>query len=152
MSLRRVARGFTLLELMIVLVVMAVLLAMALPAYEAQMLRANRSEAMDELARIAQAQERFLFTHGRYAGSLAAALGPDPVTSGLGMRASTRAGESDDAYYDLELELAGPDGTPDTLAYVLRAHPRGTRQSVDACGTLVLTSSGARSAQQPGCW
>lgn len=59
-------QGFTLIELMIVLVIVGVLLAIAVPSYSNYKLKANRSEAFTMLNEIMQAQERFAVDNGAY--------------------------------------------------------------------------------------
>ena len=51
--------GFTLLELLIVAVVVAVLAAIALPSYQDYVIKARRSEAKEALIRLALDQELF---------------------------------------------------------------------------------------------
>ena len=58
-SWRRAVGGFTLIELMTVVVVIAVLAAIALPAYTEYVRRSRRADAIIELNRVAQAQERW---------------------------------------------------------------------------------------------
>lgn len=142
-TLRQPAAGFTLIELMIAVVVMAILMGIAVASYESQIRKANRSEAMDALSRAAMAQERYLFAYGRYAKTLDGAVNSD----GLDLRTTTSEGASDNAYYDLEMDV-----DDDRLTYTLRAVPRGGRQVRDNCGTLVLTHSGDRHAATAGCW
>lgn len=139
------AHGFTLIELVIAVTIVGILLAIAVPSYLEQVRKANRTEAMEALSRAAVAQERFLFSHGRYSTSLGGPPTTDPATSGLGQHVSTREGASDPAYYDLDLVLAGG-------GYTLSATPRGATQSVDRCGVLTLSHTGVRAAARPDCW
>jgi type IV pilus assembly protein PilE len=59
--------GFTLIELMIVLVVAAILLSIAIPAFNDQMRRSRRSEAMNALESMALRQEQWRANNPRYA-------------------------------------------------------------------------------------
>ena len=142
----RHTRAFTLIELMIAIVVVAILLAIAYPSYMEQIRKANRTEAMEALSRAAIAQERFLFSYGRYATSLGGAATADPATSGLGLPTSTREDPADNAFYELTMEAAGP------LQFTLSAAPAGSTQASDRCGTLVLTHAGQRGAALESCW
>ncbi|MEH6610809.1 MAG: type IV pilin protein [Halioglobus sp.] len=67
-SMGRASRisGFTLIELMIVVVIVSVLLAIALPAYQNQVIRANRSAAQAEMMDIASRQQQFLLSNRSY--------------------------------------------------------------------------------------
>ena len=64
------ALGFTTIELMIGLVVLAILAALALPSYQQHLRRLRRSEALTAVALIQQAQERRRAEQPTYAGSL----------------------------------------------------------------------------------
>ena len=52
-------KGFTLIELMIVVAIAGVIASIALPSYAEMMRKAKRSDAKVELLRIAQLQENF---------------------------------------------------------------------------------------------
>ena len=68
-------RGFTLIELMVVTVVMGVLATLAIPRYSQFKQRALTAAMISDLRHVAEAEEGFLFTHGDYAG----AIGPFEV-------------------------------------------------------------------------
>lgn len=63
---RRLARGFTLLELMIALVIMALILALAFPSYMSTVRKSRRAEAIGALTAVQQAQERFRANRATY--------------------------------------------------------------------------------------
>lgn len=56
---RKNAKGFTLIEVMIVVAIISILAAVALPSYREYVKESNRSEAMAELSRIMGLQERY---------------------------------------------------------------------------------------------
>ena len=64
---RASAGGFTLVELMMVVVIVAVLLTVGLPAYRDQVLRGNRAAAKAEMMDIANRQHQFLLANRAYA-------------------------------------------------------------------------------------
>lgn len=64
------AGGFSLTELMIVVAIITILAAIALPNYTQQMERSRRTEALDSLLRIAAEEEKFFLQNNAYAGSM----------------------------------------------------------------------------------
>lgn len=79
-------RGVTLLELLVVLLVVGVIAALALPAYRQYLVRVNRGEATVGLYAIAAAEERFFTRHGRYTNDLS---GGAPLGLGLTLAATS---------------------------------------------------------------
>lgn len=127
-------KGVTLLELMIVVVVVGILAAIAVPSYRAYTLRAQRSDATAALLRLAAAQEKFYLQNNTYAGN--AQMGSAPP-AGLGI-AGTEHG-----WYTLSI-----DNGANALAYTARAvAPAASPQFSDtACRTFTIDQSGARGA------
>jgi type IV pilus assembly protein PilE len=72
-------RGFTLLELLITVVIVGILAAIALPSYSQYVIRANRTQAKQFMADIANRQEQYLLDQRSYAGTVG--------SGGLGMTA-----------------------------------------------------------------
>ena len=62
----RSASGFSLVELMIVIVIVAVLMGVALPAYRVQVIRGHRAAAKAEILEIAVRQEQYLLANRSY--------------------------------------------------------------------------------------
>lgn len=139
-------QGFTLIELMVVIAIIGLLMAIAVPSYREFILRAARSEAMTQLNRAAIEQERFLYRFGRYSRFLDAPRTTDPSTSGLALAPTTQGGIDDSAYYVITMTVAD-----DNLAYVVSAQPVGTQQR-DECGTLTLRHTGEHGADHERCW
>lgn len=69
--MRRRATGFTLIELMITVVIVAILLAVALPAYNKQTQRSKKTAAQAEMLEIANRQEQLLLANRSYADKAA---------------------------------------------------------------------------------
>ncbi|MBW2039899.1 MAG: prepilin-type N-terminal cleavage/methylation domain-containing protein [Deltaproteobacteria bacterium] len=63
-------RGVTLLELMIVVAIVGILAAVAIPAYDGYVTRSRRSNAFTALETVRAAQEMYRAEHGFYAGGL----------------------------------------------------------------------------------
>jgi type IV pilus assembly protein PilE len=117
-------RGFTLVELMIGVAVLAILSGVALPSYLSQVQKARRAEARSALTAAAQAMERWYSERSTYAG---ATLG----TSGVYPSASTNG------YYTLSIVSQSAAG------FALQASPAGP-QLADACGSFSYDQTGAR--------
>ncbi len=64
------AAGFSLLELMIVLAIIAILAAVAVPPYYSHILRSRQSQAIGDMMAIKAAQERYFAENGGYALSI----------------------------------------------------------------------------------
>ena len=64
-------RGFTLVELMVVIVIVAVMAAVAVPLYTNYVKDARRSEAANGLASVATAQQTYYQRNGAYSAALA---------------------------------------------------------------------------------
>ena len=128
-------RGFTLFELLVVLVVVGILATVALPAYRQHMLRVNRTEAMTLLLALQNAQERHYLRRNQYAGSIEAA-----PPAGLGLPAASATNK-----YALAVSLAA-----DGQSYIATASPVGAQAadleclafSVDARGRRAVTGTG----------
>lgn len=130
----RAQRGFTLLELMITVVIVAILASVALPTYQEQIRKTRRADARQELMRFATAQERFYTNCNRYATALS---GAQSSCSGLG--AGTATVDSANGYY--AISLAGDGST-----YTLTATPQKGQEKDTKCGNLSLTDAGVKGA------
>lgn len=63
---RLAQRGFTLIELMIVVAIVGILAAIAYPAYQDSVLKGRRAEARTALLELMQQQERYMTQRGTY--------------------------------------------------------------------------------------
>ena len=135
-SLRQ--QGFTLIELMIVILLMSIILGISIPSYRAYTLRAGRSDASSMLQRIAAAQERFYLQNGTYAGNGVLAVDPP---NGLGVTNS----KSERGYYDLTIV---PDAGDLAVGYVVTAtvDAAGKQRGDADCNSLSIDQNGRRGA------
>ena len=135
------ASGFTLIELMIVVAVIGVLAAIALPSYRSYIVRAARVEAQAELLELASLQEKIFLNSTGYSVSVSAAYNG---TAGGGL--GRTSGLTKDGRYTLSVvdgcaSLMPLTGTPQT--FVLAAVPvAGGTQADD--GNLCISESGRR--------
>lgn len=110
-------RGFSVVELMLALMVVAVLATLAYPGFAHVMLRARRSDAIARLLEMQQSQERWRSSHAAYA----------PLGA-LGMPAL-----DSDPDYAYDVPAHGPTG------YALQAQARGHQAADTSCRVLRLT-------------
>ena len=86
-------RGFSLLELMTVLVIVGVLAAIAWPSYQSYVIRSNRAAAQSFMMSVANRQEQYILTNRSYAATTAAlSLTAPPETNGRYTFAITNPG------------------------------------------------------------
>ncbi|HLQ13237.1 MAG TPA: type IV pilin protein [Steroidobacteraceae bacterium] len=142
---RRAARGFTLIELMIVISVVAILTTIAVTSYRAYVLRATRTEARMALLSIQVAQEKFFLQNNQYAQNLATALAAPPAGLGVALAAG---GVTNGGHYTISFTAA----TANT--YTVQAVATGTQTSDKAaCLTYTINDQGVRTpADSSGCW
>ena len=125
--------GFSLIEVMIVLVIIGALLLVALPGYQESMKKSRRADGMRDLMELASREERFYAQNSRYT---------DEIEDESGLNFKTTV--SSEGHYDLSVALCkDPDQTDFSTCYDLQAAPRG-EQAQDACGTLSVNSKGQR--------
>lgn len=131
---RLAGRGFTLIEVMVAIAITGIVGALALPSFLSQMSQARRSDAIEALSAVQQAQERWRGMQPSYAASLSA----------LGLTAASKTG-------DYSVALSNVSGS----GYTVRATAvAGRRQAGDtACTTITLTVAGGTINSAPAaCW
>jgi type IV pilus assembly protein PilE len=123
--------GFTLIELMAIVVVIGILAVVALPGFLDSIRKGRRAEAVAALTQVQQAQERWRANNGSYADN--DKLTPAPADGGLGISATTTSG-----YYGLALSDVSASG------YTVTATAKsGSPQASDsACQKLVMRLAG----------
>ncbi|RZJ14387.1 MAG: type IV pilin protein [Haliea sp.] len=77
----KAARGFTLIELMITVAIVAILASVAYPSYRSYILKSKRAEARTALADLMQQQERFMTQRNCYMAFTTASNGTATATA-----------------------------------------------------------------------
>lgn len=124
--------GFTLIELMITVAIIAIIAAMAYPSYQEQVRETRRANAQADLLELSSYMERYYTERFSYAGAA------------LPFNTSPKQGGS--TFYDLSFSA-----DPGTNSYTIQADPTGA-QSNDRCGMLTINEVGQRNAGGANCW
>lgn len=130
------SKGFTLIEIMIVVVIVGILASIAYPSYQEYVNRSNRAEGQAFLSDIAARQERYFSQNNAYVTA-------DTDRSKLGLTGNQSANQR----YTVSLSSVANDG-----GYTLTATPNFTETR---CGNLVLNAKGVRSVStgdKDYCW
>ena len=128
--LRRHHSGFTLIEILVVLAIIALLVAIALPAYNNHVVRTRTTLAQTCLEEYAQHMERFFTTNMRY---------PDSIR-GINLMCRNDL----EGFYTFDLE------NPGNRTFTLVAEPIGSQadSSAEMCGKMWLNQLGQRKASK----
>jgi type IV pilus assembly protein PilE len=128
--LQRRARGFTLLEVMITVAIVATLAAVALPSYRDQIARGKRSDVQTALVEDAAYLQRYYAANNTY-----------PVTGSLTptLPAATSPRDGTTVNYNITIDQANTTAT----TFLLKAAPAGT-MATDKCGTFTYDNLGMK--------
>ena len=144
-------RGFTLIEMLVVLAILSIVVAVAVPNYAAHVARTRRTEGQIALIDAMQRQERHRLQHNTFV-AFSAARGAEAASQGFHWWSGANAAVS---HYELEAHACPGRLLADCVE--LRATPGTTRVDGrfrdDECGALTLDSLGAQGAERGGrCW
>jgi len=128
-------KGFTLIEMMIVVAIIGIIGAIAYPSYDSYMKKSRRSDAKIALAEMADKQERFYLQNNMYT------LNPDNV-GGTG---------TDENFYVLSIDSADVNGFT-VRATAVAGGPQATDTTTNHgdCTAMTLASTGAKTPAD--CW
>jgi type IV pilus assembly protein PilE len=134
--------GFTLIELMIAVAIIGILAAVALPAYNSQIRKSRRADAVAGISAIQQAEERWRANNTTYTTDITTAS-----PSGLGL-SSTSAG----GYYTLSISNVA--ATASTSYTITATAVTGKSQANDANCTILTSAvtNGAATNTPTACW
>ncbi len=139
MSAKKEQLGFTLIEMMIVVAMIAIISTIAFSSYQSSTVRANRAAAANYVLEVANMQERFLLDNRNYATSMTA-LGATPPAE-VSNHYTVTTGDN--------------NGTSTVPSYFVKADPKAAQNTNDTdCGWLQLDNIGNKTTEIAGtrCW
>ena len=126
-------RGFTLIEVVVVMAIAAILAAVAIPNYSEYVMRSHRSAVQSFISDVASRQSQFFLDRRSYAATTGALNMAVPVDVA--------------ARYNVAIAvIAGPPA-----GFQVTATPIGA-QATDRCGLLTIDQAGNRTAVAVRCW
>lgn len=140
----RHAGGFTLVELMVVIVIATILITIAVPSYTNQIRKSKRTDAKTALLDMAAREERYMATNSAYT--------TDPTLLGYGAFPATLP-NGDYQINAPVVTVADPTTTPPTQpTYTLNATTYGTQTKDTTCASFTLNNLGVQTATSTSCW
>lgn len=142
-------RGFTIVELMITLTIIAILTAIAFPSYRESVLKTKRTEGRAALMKAMQQQERYYSLHTTYLAFSSVSIDVNEK------RFSWFSGENaQNSFYEISAQSCKDKSLRDCV--LLTAQPGTSKVNAHyrdpKCGKLALSSSGEKTAEADGCW
>jgi type IV pilus assembly protein PilE len=128
-------RGVTLIELVVVMIIVGILTAIAVPSYRNYVLRSQRSDAKDAVLALATQQEKHYLQCNTYATAIAGAT--DCAAGEL-----QGADASKNGWYTLSI----PSGNATTFSVQATAIAGESQYQDKACRSFTVTQGGVRTA------
>jgi type IV pilus assembly protein PilE len=143
------SRGFTLTELMVVVVIVTILALIAIPSYNAQIRKSRRTEAKTAVLELASREEKYFSTANSYS--------TDPTQLGYSATAGATFPQSTGQYYQINVQVPDPSWAGTGPSYVITASPStGSPQNSDTqCTSFSVTQTGVETATGTlgdACW
>ena len=133
MKISKQQLGFTLIEILMVVAILGILAAIAIPSYNASRIRSGRAEAKGELMQVASDLERYFSSFNTYI---------DDATPLNTPTVADRDRTTQNGLYVIDVD---PGGSGIGTSFIATATPQGD-QTADSCTTLTITNTGVRGA------
>ena len=133
MNLKKL-RGFTLIEVMIAIAMVAILAAIAYPSYSQYLKTSRRTEATATLTKIANLEERYYLDNNSYGGLTDLSL--------------TSPYNTENSYYQITINVT-------SSTFTLTATAQNAQAADTECGSLTLDQDGTKgssTANAATCW
>ena len=134
-------RGFTLLEIMIVVAIVGILAAIVLPAYQGQVRKANRSAAQQFMQDVAAREHQIFLDLRRYGNVAATADFPNAPTASSNPGVNMAVPTATTGKYTFKV-VADNTATPPT--FIVSATATGSQAADGDLGDLTLTQAGVK--------
>ena len=145
--MRMRTRGFTLIELMIVVAIIAIIATLGFPAYQDSVRKGKRAEAKSRLLHIAQLQERNFTQNNTYTTNIAGLLG---------IAGTVYSSDTNDTGSGYQITVAAAAGSTIAESFVLTATRQAAMAGDATCGNLTLAHTGQKTISGTGtvaqCW
>ena len=131
-------RGFTLIELMIAVTILAIIAGIAIPSYRDHVIRSNRADAQSYMLQVANQEQQILMDARQYAAPQGNAAFTSAAPTGVGLAVPASVSHN----YDLKISVP-PTVVGQQPSFTIIATPTANMVDV-SCQTLTLQSDGTK--------
>lgn len=154
MQKRKAAKGFTLVEVLVAVVIVSILATIAIPSYQNYILRNNRAMVKRTLTDLVTRQEAQFLRARQYASSLQTLVSSESAAATqlwVESSGALRSSLTTASLYRIDLACTAA-GTNSCQSFVLTATAVGSQTRDSACPSFTLASNGARTPATGDCW